>query len=82
MYAFHKGFSIDGNNALEEYGGGREEEHNGMQNNLEVEGSGDEVEGMKGSDDIEDVGVFLFGRGCGHFPRSKKSNHSKHATRS
>ena len=58
MYSNSKDFLIDRDNAPKEYQGERKEGHDGMQDNLDMEGSSDEVEGVEGSDDIEDVGVF------------------------
>ena len=69
-----KGFSIHGDNAPEDFGGGRKEVHNGMQHDLEMEGSGDEDKDVEGGDDTEDVGMLLHGRSRGHLPRSKKFN--------
>ena len=76
-----KGFSIHGDNAPEDFGGERAEVHDGMQDDLEMEGSGDDDEDVDGGDDIEDVGVLLDGRGRGRPPRSKKFNHRWCATR-
>ena len=39
-----EGFSIHGDNAPEDFGGGKEEVDDGMQDDLEMEGSGDEDE--------------------------------------
>ena len=75
-----EGFSIHGDNASEDFGGEREEVHDGMQDDLEMEGSDDEDEGIEGGDDIEDVEVFPHGRGRGRPPWSRKFNHHWHAT--
>ena len=76
-----KGFSIHGDNAPEDFGGGRKEVHDGMQDDLEMEGSSDEDEDVDGGDDTEDVGVLPHGRGRGRPPRSKRFNHRWRATR-
>ena len=75
-----EGFSIHGDNVPEDSGGGREEVQDGIKDDLEMEGSGDEDEGLEGGDDIEDVGVLPHGRGRGRPPRSRKFNHRWCAT--
>ena len=74
-----KGVSIHGDNAPEEYGGGRDEGRDGMQDDLEMEGSGDEDESVEGRDEY--VGVFMHGRSRGHPPRNRRFNHHWRATR-
>ena len=74
-----EGFSIHGDNAPENFGGEREEVHDGMQDDFEMEGSGDDDE--DGSDDTEDVGVLPHRRGRGRPPRSRKFNHRWRAIR-
>ena len=75
-----KGFSIDGDNVPEDFGSGREEVHDGMHDGLEMEGFGDEDEGVEGGDDTEDVGMLPHGRGRGRPPRSRNFNHRWRAT--
>ena len=74
-----EGFSIHGDNAPENFGGEREEVHDGMQDDFEMEGSGDDDE--DGGDDTKDVGVLPHRRGRGRPPRSRKFNHRWRATR-
>ena len=74
-----EGFSVGGDTALEQFEGGRDEEHDGMQDDLEMEGFGDEDEGVEGGDDTEDVGVFPYVGGCSRTPKSRKFNHHWHA---
>ena len=74
-----QGFSIHDDNAPKNFGGEREEVHDGMQDDFEMEGSGDDDE--DGGDDTKDVGVLPHGRGRGRSPRSRKFNHRWRATR-
>ena len=75
-----KGFSIHGDNALEDFEGEREEVHGGMQDDLGMEGFGEEDENLDGGDDTDDVGMLPYGRGRGCPPKSKKFNHRWRAT--
>ena len=65
-----EGFSIHGDNAPEDFRDEREEVHDSMQDDLEMEGFGDDDEDVDGGDDTENVGVLQHGRGCGRPPRS------------
>ena len=74
-----KDFSIHGDNAHEDFGGEREEVHDGMHDDLEMEGSSDDDE--DGGDYTKDVELLPHRRGRGRPPRNKKFNHCWRATR-